>query len=82
MPSDAPKPPVLVAFGAAVRGYREAAGFSQEALAHAAGLHRTYIGSVERGERNVSLINIHFLAEALDTSAAELLRAAESRGQS
>lgn len=46
---------------------------SQEALAHKAGLHRTYVGSIERGERNVSLDNIYVLAAALDLSPADLL---------
>jgi len=42
-------------------------------LAEQAGLHRTYIGSVERGERNISLVNILVLAEALDVDAGELV---------
>jgi len=42
-------------------------------LAEEAGLHRTYIGSVERGERNISLVNILVLAEALDVDAGELV---------
>jgi transcriptional regulator with XRE-family HTH domain len=46
---------------------------SQEALAERTGLHRTYMGSVERGERNVSLDNIYRLAEALGVSAGSLL---------
>lgn len=62
-----------VAFGARVRKLRERLNLSQEALAHQAGLHRTYMGSVERGERNISLDNIYKLAEALDVEARELL---------
>ena len=61
------------AFGAAVRARRVNLHLSQEALADAAGLHRTYIGSLERGERNVSLLNIYRLAEALGCSPSELL---------
>lgn len=63
----------LRAFGARVRALRERAGVSQEALADRAGLHRTYVGSVERGERNISLANIHRLADALGVAPAELL---------
>jgi len=56
-----------------VRQARTAAGLSQEALAHRAGLHRTYVSSVERGERNIALINIVVLAEALNIDAGELV---------
>lgn len=48
-------------------------GLSQEALADQAGLHRTYIGSIERGERNVGLSNVYALADALHVSVHELL---------
>jgi transcriptional regulator with XRE-family HTH domain len=60
-------------FGAAVRELRSARGWSQEDLAAAVKLHRTYVGSVERGERNVSLLNIVRLAEALGVSPSELM---------
>lgn len=53
---------------------RELRGFSQEALAEAAGLHRTYVGSVERGERNISLDNIEKFSRALGVEVPELLR--------
>lgn len=52
-------------FGLRLRRLRQDAGLSQEELADKAGLHRTYVGAVERGERNVSLVNIWRLAEAL-----------------
>ncbi len=48
-------------------------GLSQEALADRAGLHRTYVGSVERGERNIALDNIWALADALGVSPARLV---------
>jgi len=63
-------------FGAAVRTRRAALGISQEELASRAGLHRTYIGDIERGLRNVSLKNIHRLAAGLGCPASELLREA------
>ena len=61
------------AFGDRIRELRHTAGLSQEALAEASGLHRTYISSVERGQRNVGLDNIHVLAEALGVPASKLL---------
>jgi transcriptional regulator with XRE-family HTH domain len=62
-----------IVFGKAVRRARLALGMSQEMLAEEAEMHRTYIGSVERGERNVSLENIVHLARALDTTPSVLL---------
>lgn len=64
---------VLTAFGARVRELREQAGLSQEALAEAAGLHRTYVGSLERGERNVGIKNIYAIANALHVPASDLV---------
>lgn len=60
-------------FGNHIRNFRKQAEMSQEKLAEVCGLHRTYIGAVERGERNVSLINIVALARALNVKPAELL---------
>jgi len=53
------------AFGKKVRDLRKARGFSQESFADAVGLHRTYIGSIERGEQNVSIDNVAKIAKAL-----------------
>jgi transcriptional regulator with XRE-family HTH domain len=59
-------------FGERVRSLRKAKGLSQEALALSCALDRTYIGGVERGERNISLINIHTISEALEVTVSEL----------
>lgn len=60
-------------FAANLRRLRLAAGLSQEELAARAGLHRTYVSSVERAQRNISLENIYALAEALRVDPRELL---------
>lgn len=62
------------AFGARIRELRRERSLSQEGLAELAGLDRTYVGSVERGERNVSLENIYVLAGALGVPARDLLK--------
>lgn len=62
-----------ISFGSFVRHLRETAGFSQEELADRANVHRTYIGGIERGERNPTLITIHKIAEALGVPCARLL---------
>ena len=56
-----------------IRRLRFERGLSQEALAHAAGLHRNYVGGIERGERNVAIDNIGKIAAALNVSPAELV---------
>lgn len=63
-------------FAANMRLQRAAKGLSQEELADACGLHRTYIGSVERGERNVSIDNMERIAAALGAEIQDLLRKA------
>lgn len=62
------------AFGIRVRELRSRIGWSQEKLADESGLHRTYVGGVERGERNPTLLIIKRLADALGVPPAELLR--------
>lgn len=62
-------------FGERVRVLRKRKEFSQESLALACGLDRTYIGSVERGERNISLLNICKIAAALGVPTKELFDA-------
>jgi transcriptional regulator with XRE-family HTH domain len=59
-------------FGGRVRELRESAKLSQEALAERSGLHRTYISSIERGQRNVTLTNIYALARGLGVDVREL----------
>jgi len=63
--------------GRAVRRLRRAAGYSQESFADKCKLHRTYMGSVERGETNISLDNLERIARALNLSAGQLLVEAE-----
>ena len=63
--------------GRAVRRLRRAAGYSQESFADKCGLHRTYMGSVERGETNISLDNLERIAKALGLTAGQLLVEAE-----
>ena len=65
-------------FGDSLRERRVALGLSQEELAERADLHRTYVGSVERGERNVSLENIVRLADALKLKVSDLLKGVDA----
>lgn len=70
MPSK-PAEKVQKEFGARMRALRQQRGLSQEGLAFSCGLDRTYVGSVERGERNISLANIRTIAAALGVSPRE-----------
>ena len=66
--------PTRKQFGKRLRELRKKHGLSQEELGFRAGLHRTYIGAIERGEQNVSVDNIHKLAKALHVPASELFK--------
>lgn len=72
---------LLNAFGARVRELRTARGLSQEQLAELTGFHRTYIGMIERGERNLSLTNVSVFAKTFDKSFSELLDIKPGRGE-
>jgi transcriptional regulator with XRE-family HTH domain len=63
--------PIQRRFGDRLRALRKKKGLSQDALALTCGLDRTYIGGVERGERNISLVNIQIIADALEVSPRE-----------
>ncbi len=71
------KDPICLAFGRCVRRYRNSLGLSQEALADVANVHRTYIGGIERGERNPTLTMIHRIASALGVPPTNLLEGRE-----
>lgn len=71
----------LVQFGQNVRRAREAMGISQEKLASLADMDRTYVGGVERGERNASLLNICKIADALGISLKELVFGLQERDE-
>jgi transcriptional regulator with XRE-family HTH domain len=77
----APKSIELARFGRAVRELRIEAGFSQEALADAADLHRNYVGGVERGERNLSFTVLVKVARGLGRRPSELLERFERSGK-
>jgi transcriptional regulator with XRE-family HTH domain len=71
------KPDVREHFGFAVKLRREELRMTQEALADRAGIHRTYLSDVERGSRNISLINIERMAGALALTMSDLFRLVE-----
>ena len=74
MPGAKPQSGLRRVVAANVRAQRKAAGFSQEGFADACGLHRTYVGAIERAERNVSLDNIERMALALKLEGWQLLK--------
>ena len=63
----------LSSLGAAIRAERKAQGFSQEAFADAAGIDRSHMGKIERGERNITLLNLMRIAQALGKKLSHLL---------
>ena len=65
---------IRLRFGRAVRKRREQTRLSQEEFADRCGLHRTYMGAIERGERNVSLVNLERIALAFKIALSELFR--------
>lgn len=67
------EPDILKSFGSRLRELRKARGYSQEGFAAHCDLDRTYVGGIERGERNLSLRNIELIATALDMSISELM---------
>lgn len=64
-----------------IRRYRQSVGLSQEALADICGLHRTYIGAIERGERNITVNTLARVASALGCSAIALLSSSAQKGK-
>lgn len=68
------KQKILLNFGAKVREIRKKRGISQEELAHKADLHRTYVGMIERAEKNITLINIEKIANALEVDISDLFK--------
>ncbi|HQZ83348.1 MAG TPA: helix-turn-helix transcriptional regulator [Pyrinomonadaceae bacterium] len=72
---------LLTAFGKRIRNLRTERSLSQEKLAELTGFHRTYIGMVERGERNLSLSNIAVFAEIFELSLSDLFDLNDNRGE-
>ena len=68
------KKKILVEFGEKIRELRKEKGISQEELSYKADLHRTYIGMIERAEKNITLVNIEKIANALEVKIEDLLK--------
>jgi transcriptional regulator with XRE-family HTH domain len=69
--------PLLIKLGKCIRQRREDLGLSQESLANRAEVHRTYVGKVERGEQNVSMLSLSRIAKGLGAFVWEIIREAE-----
>jgi len=67
------KKPINIKIGQNIRKIRESRGLSQEALANLAGVHRTYIGIIERAERNITIVSLEKISKALKNQIKELL---------
>lgn len=65
---------ILIKFGARIKQLRQEKGLTQEQFAQKCGLHKNYIGMIERGERNPSLINIEVIAKGLEISISNLMK--------
>lgn len=79
MAKNSKKPAILVAFGQLVREQRKARGYSQEAFADICEIDRSYMGGVERGERNLALLNIERIVAALDLKPSEFFKALDEQ---
>lgn len=65
---------LLIQFGRAMRKHRVANSLSQEEFAYKTGLHRTYVGAIERGERNITLLKVFQICKALNVNVEDFLR--------
>ena len=72
---------ILLALGQRVRELRKKKGFSQEAFADVTGVHRTWMGAIERGERNLSFHNLVLITKALGITLSQLLSGLEKRAE-
>jgi len=72
---------ILNLFGENVRKQRRLLNFSQEELAHRADLHRTYIGMIERAEKNITLVNMQKIANALEVKIEDLLKISKDENE-
>ena len=69
--------PVLVSIGRAIRELRAERGLSQEGMAYDAGVDRSYMGGIERGEHNLTVMNLHRICQSLEVTMSELLHRAD-----